>query len=147
MSSAMLVYSMRIPRERKPGWDKEIAEEQKVKGGEDGNDLTTAALDGQVFNELDGEYDNGPGAEAKLQETIAAHLEVVKDAIDGYGTVDYNRELGATSFGGWMVYITGGLSGGDSPTDLWDSISALDQLGLLEAAGCFDDTNAVQFLR
>ena len=57
----------------------------------------------------------------------------LRAALDGSGPL--RRELDHIRVGRWTIYLTGGLSTGDSPTALHDVFSALQVTGLDSAIG------------
>lgn len=144
MGADMLAYSMWIREDKKPDWAAAEAAIKALRWGEDGDDLPPHAEEGVVFTQLEGEHENGPEAEAALQKVVGDHLALIKEGIENYGTRDGLRELAALNFGGWTVYVTGGLSWGDRPTELSETFDALEELEILDAAGFFGDSNAVE---
>ena len=47
-------------------------------------------------------------------------------------------------FDGWTVYVTGGLSWGDRPTELSQTFDLLEELEITDAAGFFERGNAIE---
>lgn len=54
------------------------------------------------------------------------------------GVAGERRDIDYLEVRGARVYITGGSSYGDTPTDIWEPMARLDSAGALAAAG-FDD--------
>lgn len=65
-----------------------------------------------------------------VAERLRGAVQAVRKALTGG-----SRELDVLEFGTWDIYVTGGLSWGDSPTDLFDAFWALDASGLATAIG------------
>ena len=141
MGADLIIATLWIREDAKPDWEKAEAMAKAIRYGEEGESFPSVASEGAIYDEIQHMPDDE--AEARLQEALTDHLQLVRDAVDNYATEDGRRDLTATQFAGWLVYVTGGMSWGDSPGDLFDSISELNQFELLEAAGFYDDTNAV----
>lgn len=61
---------------------------------------------------------------------FAGALKVVRQAVEGE-----RHDLTWITTHGWRVYLTGGVTSGDLPTDTCEAIGTLDGTGILEAAG------------
>lgn len=68
--------------------------------------------------------------DSAIKSMLLDELKFFKEAIK-----NDSRELGAFRFKGNMIYLTGGMSWGDPPTELFDTINNLWQAGILEDAG------------
>jgi hypothetical protein len=66
-------------------------------------------------------------------ELLRQAVRDLRAALDGSGQL--RRELDHTRIGHWTIYLTGGLSTGDPPTDLYEVFSALEVTGLDTAIG------------
>lgn len=143
MGADMLVYAIWIGEDQNPDWNGAEEAVKALRWGEGGKGLPLYAADGSTFIALEGQHEDGPEAEAALQEFVRTHLDLVRRGVDNLGSREGLREMGATSHMGWMVYITGGLSWGDRPTELSESFDVLNELEILEAAGFNGESNAV----
>jgi hypothetical protein len=70
------------------------------------------------------------GEPEEAADAIRSHLKEVKDAYEGG-----HRELTTLEFPPYRVYLTGGMSYGDSPSEIFNSINNLNELNLLDKAG------------
>lgn len=78
-------------------------------------------------------------------EDIQSAFIRVKDAIESKGG---HQELGGLSLAHLDAVFTGGMSWGESPTELFDDISTLEDHNLLEPIGFFTgDINYKELLR
>jgi len=71
------------------------------------------------------------GEPEEAASTVRSALEEVKNA---YEQGDH-RELTSLEFPPYRVYLTGGMSWGDSPSEIFNSINTLNELNLLDKAG------------
>jgi hypothetical protein len=65
-----------------------------------------------------------------VAEQLRAAVQAVREALAGG-----SRELDVLEFGTWDLFLTGGLSWGDTPSDLFDVFGALQASGLAYAIG------------
>ena len=68
--------------------------------------------------------------EGNGRETLRSAFVRTREAI-----TDWNRETTSVEFGDWTIYLTGGLSTGDAPTDLYYEFWMLDYAGIAKAIG------------
>ncbi len=95
-------------------------------------DRAISALDGSDVLEPDW-FDDDPeepeGLE-RIRASLRADLRALREAIDAYIEITLLHVRGAT------LYVTGGMSWGDGPTQVWDVIARLRAVrGVLAAAG------------
>ena len=64
-----------------------------------------------------------------IKKALHDKLNSVKDTYKG------SRELTTLEFPPYKVFLTGGVSWGDSPSDIFNDISDLDLVGVLEEVG------------
>lgn len=130
MSSAFLMAMVAIDEDRAPDW----------KAGEAAISAWDPAAADPDMIEQHFPYLEIGGLEASDPERI----EMVDQARDGLlddlgslrlGVGGDDQTMSWVTFRGVRFYITGGMSMGDSPTDLFDAISRLDACGALDAAG------------
>ena len=74
--------------------------------------------------------DGDPGDELRLADELREDLDEVETCWEEGG-----RECGGLTLMGYNVLVTGGMSWGDSPTELTDQISRLDCADVLQACG------------
>ena len=79
----------------------------------------------RIADELGWDEDNGD-----IAERLRTAVQAAREALTGG-----SRELDVLEFGTWDIYLTGGLSTGDTPTDLFDIFWALGSSGLDRAIG------------
>jgi len=70
-----------------------------------------------------------------LKERLKGHLADFREGIDD----DRWRDLTWITVGPYKVYVSGGMSWGDSPTESFNAINELVASGVLTAAGFDDD--------
>jgi len=100
-------------------------------------DRAISALDGTDVLEPDW-FDDDPeepeGLE-RIRASLRADLRSLREAIEGYFEIAAMKVRGAT------LYLTGGMSWGDGPTEVWDVIARLRSVrGVLTAAGFEDES-------
>lgn len=144
MGADMLIYSLWIKEDTKPNWENAEKAIRALRWGNGGDGLPPHAEEGIAFTMLEAEHEDGPEAEAALQELIIGHLSELRRGIDNYGTRDGHREIARITFDGWHVYVTGGLSWGERPTDLSMTFDLLEQLEITDAAGFFENGDAIE---
>jgi hypothetical protein len=71
---------------------------------------------------------------------VRAALSGVVDRVE-HAISDGSRELSTIEVPGWRIYLTGGQSWGDPPTELFEDFLDFDEAGLSAAAG-FDPPDA-----
>jgi hypothetical protein len=86
------------------------------------------ALDRQELERIADEL--GWGDDGDVAAQLRAAVQAAREALTGG-----SRELDVLEFGTWDIYLTGGLSTGDTPTDLFDIFWALGSSGLDRAIG------------
>lgn len=144
MGADMLVYSLWIREDTNPDWTRAEEAVKALSWGTNGDGLPKLAEEGIAFTQLEGEHPDGPEADKALRELVGDELAVLKKAIDNYGTREGHREIARIGFDGWTVYITGGLSWGDRPTELSQTFDLLEELEITDAAGFFERGNAIE---
>jgi hypothetical protein len=78
---------------------------------------------------FDEDPDEPEGLE-RIRALLRADLQALREAIDAYIEITLLHVRGAT------LYVTGGMSWGDGPTQVWDRIARLRAVrGVLAAAG------------
>jgi len=142
MGADLIIATLWIREDAKPDWEKAEAMAKAIRYGEEGESFPSVASEGAIYDEIQHMPDDE--AEARLQEALADHLKVVRDAVDSYATEDGRRDLTATQFAGWLVYVTGGMSWGERPTELAQTFDLLEQLEITDAAGFFEISNAIE---
>ena len=111
MGADLIIDSIPYPREGfEPNWDAGYA----------------------LIKELD-EKDMLDGEEL---ESMESYLDEFKEAFIGHN----RRDVCVHTIGSYDVFLTGGMSWGDQPTDMCSTISPLDEHGILEACGFWDGT-------
>ena len=72
-----------------------------------------------------------------LGDTLAICTHVLHDYLDDIKTVytDQNREAVYLEYPPHRIYITGGMSWGDSPTNIYSSMNLLGELNVLNEVG------------
>lgn len=90
------------------------------------SDEQLAALEHDYLYFLEGEELDAESMRARLRQVAAT----VQGAIEGG-----SRELNELRVPGWRIYVTGGASWGDPPTELYEHFCDLGETGLAEAAG------------
>jgi hypothetical protein len=68
------------------------------------------------------------------QEFLEGELDEFKDMFNG----SHRRDVTVHEIGPYDVILTGGMSWGDSPTELSSTITNLEEYGILEACGFYD---------
>ena len=68
------------------------------------------------------------------QEQVRTRLRQAVEAVHG-AIEGCHRECTLLSICDWTVYLTGGLSTGDAPTDLFDAFWLVTESGLADAIG------------
>ncbi|MBN9605007.1 MAG: hypothetical protein J0G30_00135 [Actinomycetales bacterium] len=66
-------------------------------------------------------------ARDQLVQDVRAALHAALEAVVGY-----RRDVAEMQFGGRYYWITGGMSWGDTPTEAYEAIAALNWIGLFE---------------
>ena len=114
---ADMCVSMLVLREgRKPVW---FAGEQAIR-----------ELSEQELNVIADEC--GFESVVEVRERLYQALESAQNAIE-----HWNRECTSFRFGDTLWYVTGGLSTGDSPTDLFDDFELLHATHIAESIGFY----------
>ena len=86
------------------------------------------ALDRQELERIADEL--GWGDDGDVAAQLRAAVQAAREALTGG-----SRELAILRVGDWDIYLTGGLSTGDTPTDLFDVFWALEVSGLDRVIG------------
>lgn len=141
MSSAFIMATIWIGKGRVPDWKAaETAISEMTYGSEEERGPGEAG--GPIFDAIDSfQADNNPTEEqtdAYLREILLDNLRELRSALEGddgepLQSVDYSE------FGDYRVYVTGGHSFGDSPTELFDVIALLNDSGALRKAGFYQE--------
>lgn len=123
----MLVFQLPIPADKEPDWDRA--------------EKWVAALTADELNELAVGHDWEAEGAKEQRAQLAQILADFRKEIEG------SREVAVIQFLGHKLYLTGGLSWGESPTDAWDVFERAVAAGVARQAG-FDeiDTNAVKLV-
>lgn len=148
MSSAMIAATLWIPENKEPDWS--AAQEALAKftcppdGFPEGHDLKGSWLEETLLADFEDDEATTDQERKKIVDgTLAGALRVVREAVEGE-----RNDTTWVKNAGWVVYITGGLSSGDTPTDTAEAIYMIGGTGILEAAGFFmkpDKVMAVVF--
>jgi hypothetical protein len=93
-------------------------------------DAGSAAIDELSPGQIGELVDDFPLDEANPREALHDALERTRHAI-----MDGSRQSTPLYFGEWMIYLTGGLSWGDAPTDLYYEFWMLEAAGIATAIG------------
>lgn len=118
MSADLLITALVLEEDREPDYE---AAERAIAAVE-GSDV----LESDRFDE---DPDEPDGLE-RIRAALRADLRELREAIEGYLEIAEMNVRGAT------LYLTGGMSWGDGPTEVWDVIARLRSVrGVLTAAG------------
>jgi hypothetical protein len=112
----MCVSMLVLRADREPSW---FAGEQAIR-----------ELSEQELNQIADEY--GCESSAEARERLYQALESAQNAIE-----HWNRECTSFRFGDTLWYLTGGLSTGDPPTDLFDDFELLHATRIAETIGFY----------
>jgi hypothetical protein len=113
MGADMFIAALAAPRGASLDWD---AAEPAIRAF-DREEL------GRIADELGCDDDD-------VAEQLRAAVQAAREALAGG-----SRELDVLEFGTWDLFLTGGLSWGDTPSDLFDVFGALQASGLAYAIG------------
>lgn len=135
MGADMCAATVWLAHGTEPDWpaaEKALAELTcPAEGFPKGHQLNNTLLEDQILCDYEMEEANTDKKRKEILDGIlAGALAVFKGAVNGE-----RRDLTWSTHAGWDVYITGGLTSGDVPTDCYEAISNLDGTGILEAAG------------
>jgi hypothetical protein len=84
--------------------------------------------------------DLGFDPDLDMKQRLRCALENARRAVEGR-----DRECTQLRFGAWTLFVSGGMSTGDAPTDLYDHFALLDLSGVAQSIG-FDWPSAEQHL-
>lgn len=85
----------------------------------------------EVAQDADEFHTEGRDLDEEVRPLLTAALERFRKYVEG----GYDRQLTCLHVGEHLVYLSGGLSWGDSPTEACEEIDALNACGILQAAG------------
>lgn len=143
MSADMIAATLWIPENKNPDW--QAAEEALAQFTcpEDGfpadSPLSGHWLEDEIVDEYtDKEAKTNRERKAIVDGILSGALKVIRQAVEGH-----RRDTTYVIYAGWIVYITGGFSNGDVPTDTAEAIYKIGETGLLEAAGFFKKPDKV----
>jgi hypothetical protein len=74
--------------------------------------------------------DLGFNPDLDMKQRLRCALENARTAVEGR-----DRECAQLRFGPWTLFVTGGMSTGDAPTDLYDHFALLDLSGVAQNIG------------
>lgn len=135
MGADMIAATIWLAQGTEPDWEKAettLAGFTCPAGGfPEDHDLSDTIVEDMIL----GEYEDKEASTDKQRKEIVDGIlkgayQVVKDGVEGK-----RRDMTFSVFAGWVVYISGGLSWGDAPTDAEEAIRNLSGTGILEAAG------------
>jgi len=87
-----------------------------------------------IYGEFEEDYPiNDEGNIITIEEAGNKMKEIVDDLLDNLD----NREMGVIEFEGFNLYLSGGMSWGDNPTDTYNNLTNFNMLpsSILEEAG------------
>ncbi len=137
MGADMIVSTLWLPDGVEPDW--EAAEKAAAEftcpaeGFPPDSNLHGSLIEDVLLGDFDHHEAKTDRARKEIVDgLIGGALKVVKAGVNGE-----RRDLTWSQFAGWTVYITGGLSWGDTPTDCCEAITTLQETGILDAAGFY----------
>jgi hypothetical protein len=74
--------------------------------------------------------DLGFDPDLDMKQRLRCALENARRAVEGR-----DRECTQLRFGAWTLFVSGGMSTGDAPTDLYDHFALLDVSGVARSIG------------
>jgi hypothetical protein len=126
MGIDLLLNVIALAHDRKPNW---VEAERRVA------ELEFEDLD-RFFGYWDPDGDLKQEAAANESYLEQLRVETLEQLADLRHAVDnYRRDMIRFDFQGLRFFVTGGLSAGEVPTELYDSFSSLCTLGVVDAAG------------
>jgi hypothetical protein len=126
MGVDLLLNIVAIPLAQEPDWSAADARIKALRLDEFAAYFTYWSCD----EELQAEQLADPDFLARTQEELLRDLNGFCKAVTGY-----HRELISFDFNSFRFFVTGGLSAGQVPTELYDPTSSLWSVGALAAAG------------
>ncbi len=137
MSADMMAATLWIRQNTKPDWraaENALADFTCPKDGFPADSpLSGHWLEDEILDEYTGkEANTETKCKAIVDEILAGALKVVRQAVEGE-----RRDTTYVIHAGWIVYISGGFSSGEVPTDTAEAIYKIGETGILEAAGFF----------
>ena len=126
MGVDLLLNVIAFPVDREPDW---AAAERQIDG------LEFRHLQGYFeYSDPDWEWLDEAAEDAnflaQVREELREHLRDLELALS-----KRRSDTASFAFGGFVFHATGGLSAGDVPTELYDSVSLLEAVGALHVAG------------
>lgn len=137
MGADMIVSTLWLPVGVEPDWEAAEKAAAEFTCSAEGFPIDSDLHGSLIEQVLLGDFEHHEAKTDKARKEIVdgligGALKVVKAGVNGK-----RRDLTWSQFAGWTVYITGGLSWGDSPTDCCEAITSLQDTGILEEAGFF----------
>lgn len=128
MGNDLLIATLAIEADKEPGWEAAFAKVEAMTKAD------IELLSEEIENWL-GDMPGDEDGEIDVEECRERLKDLVSDVQAACSSE--HRHLYASEYvvPGWIVYITGGDSWGDSPSEEFDSFNAFLQLGLAEIAG------------
>lgn len=146
MGADLLITAMAAPhRDGQDSWDIDMVEAERI-GHEriDAHDLAAWSdddLDNLALNLGVRTWDPYPQSEpeSEPERLDTPHQQLITDlraALHQALTelLGYRRDVTSMDFGGRCYWLTGGMSWGDTPTDSYEWIAALNWIGLFDDA-------------
>lgn len=126
MGADMLIEAISLKKEQEPKWPDSVTRKHAI-------DYIKNYLERIVdFSNVEAEEELEIESEIKdVISQLTDDMEEVKRQLSG----DYSREITSLSYPERDIWLTGGMSWGDEPTQLFDVFSRLWASGILEEAG------------
>ena len=134
MSSFFAVTTVWIPLGTEPDWDTADEYIEKLEVNENGVLNLDPLYEDSVYNELVADTPDPAERYRLVRNAIRKDVQELRRHMD-----EGSREISWSEFNGWKVWITAGISHGDSPTDVMDTIMSLNSIGVLQAAGFYPE--------
>jgi hypothetical protein len=128
MGNDLLIATLAIEKEKSPDWDAayehvQCLTKEQIEGLEEAFDQWA----GETPVDADGELDV-----EEMREQLHNLVGDVKAAVESESRHTFGTDYIVP---GWTVYLTGGDSWGDAPTEEWDLFATFHATGLAKVAG------------
>jgi len=129
MGADMLVAALTIPHGAEPKWSR--------------GTKVIERLERTPLRKWPKEYIEGQAVEKFGKEERYAQARKLYEDFDLLRNIRDDREFACIRIGPLDVYVTGGLSWGDPPTDAFSAVDRLYEAGITKAVGFDQHNNAV----